>query len=128
MGSIAEIWVIDEDVQLYVQRMRGVHRALGVLLVGDPPQGSALLFTRCRSLHGMWMKRPLDAVFLDADGYVLRVSQLQPSRVAGCRGAAQAIELAAGEAQRLGIAEGTQLKKLFVIGGYGGLRQLLNQI
>jgi uncharacterized protein len=56
----------------------------------------------------MWFMRfAIDAVFLDADGRVLRIAaDLRPWRMAGCRGSKAVVELAAGECARVGLREG----------------------
>jgi uncharacterized membrane protein (UPF0127 family) len=59
----------------------------------------------------MWFMRfAIDAVFLDADGRVLRVTaRLRPWRLAGCRGAKAVVELPAGECERVGLAVGDRV-------------------
>jgi hypothetical protein len=57
------------------------------------------------------MRFPIDVVFLDRDLRVVGVaSELAPWRAAGRRGARAALELAAGEAARRGVAEGDRLE------------------
>jgi uncharacterized membrane protein (UPF0127 family) len=60
-----------------VARMRGLlgHTSL--------PKGTGMLIRPCRSIHMWFMKFPIDAVFLDEDLRVLRVSNnLQPWKLA----------------------------------------------
>jgi uncharacterized membrane protein (UPF0127 family) len=59
----------------------------------------------------MWFMRfAIDAVFLDAEGRVLRVAaDLRPWRLAACRGAKAVVELAAGECARVGLAPGDRV-------------------
>lgn len=54
----------------------------------------------------MLMTRELDAVFVDRRLRVLCVRRLRPWRVIGRSGAAHALELRAGECDRLGIVAG----------------------
>jgi uncharacterized membrane protein (UPF0127 family) len=62
----------------------------------------ALLIRRCRSVHTFGMRFPIDVVFVDRDWRVVRVVRdLPPRRIASCREAAAAIEVLAGEADRL---------------------------
>jgi uncharacterized protein len=57
------------------------------------------------------MRFPIDAVFLDEGGTVLKVrANLRPWRLAGCRGAHATLELRAGEASRRAIREGDRLE------------------
>ena len=57
----------------------------------------ALVFPRCWSIHTAFMGMPLDVVFLDRAGTVLRVCEaLAPWRLASALTAATVIELPAG--------------------------------
>ena len=112
MGIIAEQWLIAEDVHLSVHRATGLRRLTGLIGRRELAPGAALRFVRCRSVHGFWMKRPLDVVFVDARGLVTSVRQLAPWGVVADHRAADAFELRAGEARRLGIGAGSQIKQL----------------
>ena len=73
--------------------------------------GEGLLLVPARSIHTAFMRCAIDVVFLDRELRVLRVvSELVPWRVAGCRGARAALELAAGEGARLGLSLGERLR------------------
>jgi uncharacterized protein len=73
-------------------------RLLGLAFRRHPPDGWALLFPRCRSVHTFGMRFAIDIVFLDSGGRVVRVaSDLPPGRVVLCRRAAAAVEVAAGK-------------------------------
>jgi hypothetical protein len=57
------------------------------------------------------MRFPIDVVFLGADLEVLGIrARLGPWRLAGQRGARQALELRAGAAAELGLAPGMRLR------------------
>ncbi|RZI88865.1 MAG: DUF192 domain-containing protein [Variovorax sp.] len=89
---------------------RGWDRTRGLLgrpqLVGS--QG--LLITRCSSVHTVGMRYPIDVVFLDRDGGIARiVENLRPMRMAMCLGAANVLEMAAGQAKRLALRPGLTL-------------------
>jgi uncharacterized membrane protein (UPF0127 family) len=92
-------------------RLRGLlgRRSLGA--------GEALHLVRCRSVHTFGMRFPLDLVWLDGLGEVVRVDRsVGPWRVRSCRRARSVLEcrggsadafLAAGERQlRLGTGAG----------------------
>jgi uncharacterized membrane protein (UPF0127 family) len=65
----------------------------------SPPDGAALLFERCRSVHTFGMRWRLDLVWLDAAGAVVRVDRdVPPLRVRSCRRARSVIEVPAGGA------------------------------
>src|SRR5688572_22374596 len=78
-----------------LERMRG--------LLGRPPlqPGEALLIEPCNAVHTIGMTYPLDIVFVNAKGEVLKLySQLPVLRMAKSFGARITIELAAGEIER----------------------------
>jgi hypothetical protein len=65
---------------------------------------------REKSIHMLFMRMPIDAIFCDGDLRVVKVAaDLRPWRFAGARRARWVLEVAAGEAARLGIAEGAAL-------------------
>jgi len=82
-------------------------------LIGRPPLGPAegLVFERCDAVHTFAMRFPIDVVFLDRSGRVLRVAErLRPWRIAWTPGAHTVIETAAGTARRLEIVPGRVLR------------------
>jgi uncharacterized protein len=90
-----------------------VSRALG-LLVGaplDPQEG--LLIAPCASIHTIGMRYPIDVVFLDRAGCVLRVcAAVRAGRMRFARGARGVLELRSGAATRLGLDRGVRLPEL----------------
>jgi uncharacterized membrane protein (UPF0127 family) len=73
--------------------------------------GEGLLLRPAPSVHTFFMRFPIDAVFLDRAGTVLKVrAELRPWRVAACRGAHATLELPAGEASRRSIRLGDRLE------------------
>ena len=86
-------------------------RMRGLLGRRELPSGEGLLLRPAASIHTFFMRFPIDVVFLDRELSVVAVRpEVRPWRTAGARGAKVALELAAGEAARLGIAPGTQLR------------------
>lgn len=70
----------------------------------------ALYFPRCQSIHTSFMFMPIDVVFVDATGRIVRVLQdLRPWRVAMCREASAVLELAAGQIRACELAIGDRL-------------------
>lgn len=69
--------------------------------------GEALVFPRCRQVHSFGMLIPIDVLFLDRHGTVLRVCpDLPPRRVSPVTWRARAaIELPAGTLARTGTGE-----------------------
>jgi uncharacterized membrane protein (UPF0127 family) len=69
-------------------------RLLGLAGLGALPPGVGLLLPRTRSVHTLGMRFPLDLVWLDDEGHVMRIDRMvRPGRVRACRGARQVIEL-----------------------------------
>ena len=78
-------------MEILVARSR-LARLLGLALRPRPP-AHALLLPRCRSVHTFGMRFPLDLIWLDSDGRVVRVDEaVPPWRVRSCRGAAAVLE------------------------------------
>ncbi|MBJ7458686.1 MAG: DUF192 domain-containing protein [Thermoleophilaceae bacterium] len=111
MGIIAERWLIDECVHLSVHRATGIRKLTGMLGREELAPGAALRLTRCRSVHGFGMKRPLDVIFVNSHGAVTSVRELAPWRMIGDRAAAEAFEFRRGEAARMAIRPGMQFHK-----------------
>jgi uncharacterized membrane protein (UPF0127 family) len=85
-------------------------RLRGLLGRASLPQGEGLLIRPAPSIHTLFMRFPIDAVFLDAELRVLGVDEaLAPWRAAGRRGARAVLELPAGAAARAGVREGERL-------------------
>ena len=86
-------------------RMRGLLGRSGLA------SGEGLLLRPAGSVHTFFMRFAIDVVFLDRELSVVAVSaEVAPWRTAGARRAKAALELAAGEAARLGIEPGMQLR------------------
>jgi uncharacterized membrane protein (UPF0127 family) len=86
-------------------RMRG--------LLGRRNLGSdeGVLLRPAGSIHTFFMRFPIDVVFLDRDGRVLRVAEsVRPWRTAAARGARSVLELRAGESGRRRVAVGDVLE------------------
>ena len=87
------------------ERMRG--------LLGSPPlkPGQALLIEPCNAIHTFGMAYPLDIVFVDSKGEVLKLFRRLPQlRMVKAFGARMTIELAPGEIDRIGFVVGDRLE------------------
>jgi len=74
-------------------------------------ESHGLLLTPCYSVHTAFMRFPIDVIFVDGDGVVIKVaSHLKPFRVGVARGARSALELPAGSAAHLGLETGDRLE------------------
>jgi uncharacterized protein len=88
-----------------------VSRARGLLGRTGLSQGDGLLLKPTFSIHTFFMRFPIDVVFLDRDGAVVDVvSRLKPWRATTRLRARAALELAAGEAERVSVRVGERLK------------------
>jgi uncharacterized membrane protein (UPF0127 family) len=85
-------------------------RMKGLLGRSSLDEGEGLAF-REKSIHMLFMRMPIDAVFCDGDLRIVKVVRdLRPWRFAGCRQARFVLEIAAGDAERLGLAPGSSLR------------------
>lgn len=76
-------------------------------LLGRDALDGALLIDRCRWVHTVGMRFPIDVAFLDADGEVLKVVHMKRHRIGlPVRHARQVIEAQAGAFGRWGLAVG----------------------
>ena len=87
-------------------------RTVGLLGTRELAAGHGLWIERSPSIHMFFMRFPIDAVFVDRDGRVVRiVDHLRPWRiVAWARGARDCLELPAGAARAAGITVGDELR------------------
>jgi uncharacterized membrane protein (UPF0127 family) len=90
--------------ETFLTRLRGL---LGRRGLAD---GEGLLIRPAGSVHTLFMAFPIDVVFLDGDGTVVKlVPGLRPWRLAAARRAKRTLELAAGAAARAGVSPGERL-------------------
>lgn len=121
-GSIAEVprsaaftmlGVQGRPVSLGVEVARSMRKRLrGWLGRGRAPAGHGLWLVPCDAVHTFAMRFAIDLVFVDAGGRILRIdTRVPPWRLCLCVGAYSVIELGAGEALRLGLAQGDHLER-----------------
>lgn len=86
-------------------------RFKGLMLRSSLPAGGALVLERSRAIHTAFMRFPIDVVFVDGSGVVVKVSErLAPFRVAGSlRGARSVLELPPGASKHALVEPGDQL-------------------
>jgi uncharacterized membrane protein (UPF0127 family) len=106
--------LLDETGRVVVERCERAERigerTRGLLGRDGLEPGTGLWIARTGSVHTFFMRFPMDAVFLDEQLRVRKiVPAVKPFRVAWSRGARSVVELAAGEADRVGLVEGMQL-------------------
>ena len=88
-------------------------RFCGLMGVAQLPPGSGLLLPGTRSVHTHFMRFPIDVVFLDSELRIVSIVQaLRPWRMARAKAAKSVLELAAGNCERLELAEGDILREV----------------
>lgn len=89
-------------------------RTRGLLGRPCPAKGHGLLIERCHAVHTVGMAYPIDVVFLDRFFSIVRIATVPPMRLYACCGrrAHHTLEMAEGEAVRLGLREREQLVRL----------------
>ncbi len=88
-------------------------RARGLLGRPAPEHGKALGLQPCASIHTVGMAYPIDVVFVDQAGYVLKLYLgLSPWRMAACLSAKAVLELCEGQIAALGIRPGHRIEPL----------------
>ena len=87
-------------------------RFVGLLGRHELPSGEALCIRPCSSIHMFFMRFPIDAVFVDADGGIVRIyPAIKPWRATWIvRGAKACLELPAGAAAAHGLEVGGRLE------------------
>ena len=97
----------DTGVPLWTARTRR-QRSRGLL--GTDGIDGALWIPRCNWVHCLGMRHTIDVVYATRSGKVLAVTPLRPGRIGLPRlRAATVVEMAQGEAARLGIRPGSTL-------------------
>ena len=93
-----------------VDAARPLARLKGLLGRRSLASDEGIYLRPASSVHTFFMRFPIDAVFVDGEGRVLKVAAgLRPWRAAGCRGARAVLELSSGESERRGVRLGDQL-------------------
>lgn len=78
--------VCDENGRVLVPNLilaeTTLERMRGLLGRRNLPEGTAMLIRPCRSIHMFFMRFPIDAVFLDSSGKILKAHRcLRPWRI-----------------------------------------------
>ena len=85
-------------------------RLRGIMGWNSLRRGEGMLIRPTFSIHTMFVRFPIDAVFLDKDMAVVSIAHdLKPWRFAAVRKAKSVLELAAGECRRIGLERGDRL-------------------
>lgn len=82
-------------------------RFWGLMGRRDLPAGEGLLIKPCYSVHTMFMRFPIDVIFLDSDDRVLKIAPtMKAFRASVGRGSRSVLELSAGVAAQAGLSVG----------------------
>jgi uncharacterized membrane protein (UPF0127 family) len=82
-------------------------RIVGLLGRKGLGAGEGMIIERCNSIHTFFMKFPIDAVFLDGSGKILKIiPNLSPWRMTMSLWASKVMELAKGQAAAKGLTVG----------------------
>ena len=92
------------DASSFQQRLRGLH--------GVPPLGptDALIIRPCKAIHTFGLNNPIDVIFMNKKGIILKLNTVGPRSVMFCWRALVAVEMAHGTATRIGLRVGQQFK------------------
>ncbi len=101
-------------------------RTKGLLGRTSLPEGEGLWIKRCNSIHTVFMKFPIDAVFVDDDLKVISIYHtLKPWRITRLHLKASSVfELPAGTLEKLGgvrVGEQLLVRDMEPVGGTDGL-------
>ena len=90
--------------ETFAERLMGL---MGRKRLGED---EALLLPRCSSIHMLFMRFPIDAIYLDRSGVVKKIVEgLRPWRFSWSPGADSVLEAPTGWAGRAGLAGGDRL-------------------
>jgi hypothetical protein len=86
-------------------------RFLGLMGRKKIPEGQGLLILPCNSIHMLFMRFSIDAVYIDENFIVKKIVKNLPTwyGMSICFGAHAVIELATGEADRLNFKIGSKI-------------------
>jgi uncharacterized protein len=106
--------LIREDGRVVCEHLlvaaRPLRRMRGLLGRAHLPVGEGILLKPAGSIHTLFMRFAIDAIFLDEELRVVGiVPDLPPWRVAARAGARAVLELPAGESRSRGVREGERL-------------------
>ena len=100
-------WLVCDGNVLASAEVAGSHRSKGKGLLGREGYEGALVIERCRWIHTIGMRFPLDVAFVDADGAIIKTMRMRRHRVGvPVWSARMVIEAEAGAFARWGLHVG----------------------
>jgi uncharacterized membrane protein (UPF0127 family) len=87
-------------------------RGLGLMFRGSLPEDGGLVIDPCGSIHTMWMRFPIDVLYVDREHRVVRADEaMRPWRIGPLRtGGRYVVELPAGAIRASGTRAGDRLR------------------
>jgi len=114
-------WLVRDGQVLATAEVASGRRARRRGLLGRDGVEGALVLRPCRQVHTLGMRFPVDVVWCDGDGRVLRVATIPRARVSRpVMRARLVIEAEAGSARRWGIRVGDVVEIVESEPGSGG--------
>lgn len=93
-----------QRTERYTERLRGL------LGTANLTPGTGLLLAPCNSIHTFFMRYPIDAVFLNQQGFITRLARsLKPWRLCGSRRSCMVLETRDGVIEEASLQVGEQL-------------------
>ncbi len=87
-----------------------IDRTTGLLGCKSLSPGEGLLLAPCNSIHTLFMRFPIDVVFLNKTNRITKIIRtMKPFHFGMALGASSVLELMAGQVDRSGISPGDQL-------------------
>jgi uncharacterized membrane protein (UPF0127 family) len=96
-----------------IDRLTGFfQRAVGLLARTSLQRDEGVWLTSCHAIHTIGMRLTIDVMFVDIEGYVMRICpNVKPNRFAlSCRRAAAVVELGAGALDQADVMVGDHLE------------------
>lgn len=106
-----ECWLVSDGHVLASAERADDRRSRARGLLGRTGIEGALVLTKCRSVHTIGMKFPIDVAYLDPSGVVLKTAHMRRHRIGlPVWKASIVVEAEAGAFERWGLHVGDQLE------------------
>jgi len=104
-------WLMTEARVLASIDVANSHSAKAKGLLGRDDIDGAYAIPKCRWIHTIGMKFPIDVAYVDADNVVIKIAAMHPHRIAmPVHKSAMVIEARAGAFERWGLKVGTPIE------------------
>jgi uncharacterized membrane protein (UPF0127 family) len=108
---LPEVWLVRDGEVLATAEVARTRRERTRGLLGRDGFTGALVFRKCRQVHTVGMRFPIDVAFCDAEGIVIRASTLRPWRLSALVWrSAFVIEAEAGAFERWNLRVGDKVE------------------